>query len=563
MLGGLLFSSGLGLRDPWPADEPRFALIAQEMVESGDWLFPRRAAQLYADKPPLFMWSIALAYTVTGSMRLAFLLPSLLAGLMTLALVYDLGRRLWHRRVGLAAGLTLLTVVQFTLQVKTAQIDASVMLWVTLGLYGLCRHLLLGPHWGFWYLAWFSMGLGIITKGVGFLPMLAIIPWAFARKRKWRKIAEPRDSGIRWFLGPCFLAGAVGLWLVPMLVAVQESMDPNLAAYRDEILWGQTVERYTSFEGHQRGIGYYPLQVIPILWVPVSLLLPWLLPAWWRRLKRGDSRYLVLLAWVAMVVLFFTLSSGKRGVYILPAVPALALACAPLVAARLDRFRGVGRLAFGLLALLASVFFSLGVGLGAGAPWVTNIPLRGIQPASFLLVLGTIGILWALVFKPRRGFIALSGFLASFWVLYGWWGYPLLDPARSSRVLMGEVGQHLSPSADLAIIGWKEQMILHADRPVTHWGYLDTYFRTPVTEEQMHAVALWLQGSTPDRVALVPQSWLEPCFGKVDLPSFGEWHRYHWVLVEAEDLTGACEDDLSSPGLDVYRTALPRSSPRV
>ncbi len=52
----LMIGVGLGLRDPWPADEPRFALVAKQMVESGDWLFPHRGHELYADKPPMLMW---------------------------------------------------------------------------------------------------------------------------------------------------------------------------------------------------------------------------------------------------------------------------------------------------------------------------------------------------------------------------------------------------------------------------------------------------------------------------------------------------------------------------
>src|SRR5690242_21756445 len=30
---------GIGLRDPWPSDEPRFALVAHWMVGHGQWLF--------------------------------------------------------------------------------------------------------------------------------------------------------------------------------------------------------------------------------------------------------------------------------------------------------------------------------------------------------------------------------------------------------------------------------------------------------------------------------------------------------------------------------------------
>lgn len=70
----VVLGAGLGLRDPWPADEPRFALIAKEMVESGQWLFPMRGGELYPDKPPLFMWGIAIGYVLTGSIKVAFLL---------------------------------------------------------------------------------------------------------------------------------------------------------------------------------------------------------------------------------------------------------------------------------------------------------------------------------------------------------------------------------------------------------------------------------------------------------------------------------------------------------
>ena len=90
----LIVGAGIGLRDPWPADEPRFALVAKQMVESGNWLFPHRGSELYSDKPPLFMWTQAAAYTLTGNWRVAFLLPSLLAALGTLWCVVDLGRRL-------------------------------------------------------------------------------------------------------------------------------------------------------------------------------------------------------------------------------------------------------------------------------------------------------------------------------------------------------------------------------------------------------------------------------------------------------------------------------------
>ena len=86
-LACVLIGAGLGLRDPWPADEPRFALIARDMLATGDWLVPRVAADLYSQKPPMYFWLMAASMALTGSLRVGFLLPSLIAGTGTRLLV--------------------------------------------------------------------------------------------------------------------------------------------------------------------------------------------------------------------------------------------------------------------------------------------------------------------------------------------------------------------------------------------------------------------------------------------------------------------------------------------
>src|ERR1700759_3324510 len=84
----VLLGAGIGLRDPWPSDEPRFTLAAKQMVESGDWLFPHRGRELYSDKPPMLFWLEAGFFQILHSWRVAFMLPSLLAALGTLWLTY-------------------------------------------------------------------------------------------------------------------------------------------------------------------------------------------------------------------------------------------------------------------------------------------------------------------------------------------------------------------------------------------------------------------------------------------------------------------------------------------
>jgi len=190
----LVLAAGLGLRDPWPADEPRFALIARDMAINGNWLFPSVGGVLYPDKPPVFFWLTALFYELTGSVRIAFLMPGLVAGLGTLFLTTDLARRLWGRRTAIYCGATLLAMLQFPLQMKSGQIDGLLCLWTTLSLYGFCRHLLLGPDWRWYALGGLAAGVGIITKGVGFLPYLVFIPYAVASVREW-PVRGPEVAG--------------------------------------------------------------------------------------------------------------------------------------------------------------------------------------------------------------------------------------------------------------------------------------------------------------------------------------------------------------------------------
>ena len=320
-IGLLLIGTGLGLRDPWPPDEPRFALVAQDMLRSGDFLFPRVGGDLYADKPPLYFWLIAAATALTGSLRVGFLLPSLLGGLGTVLLVYDLVRRTHGREAGLATGLVLLLTFQFVWQARQAQIDGVLCFMTTLSLYGLLRHLCLGPARGWFLAGWAAAGLGVITKGVGFLPLLAMIPFAVLARRRWRA-PVPRIGALGVAGLACMLL-AIGAWFVPMMIA--SSASPDLLAYRQEILFHQTVTRYADAWHHHAPIYYYFVRIIPLFWLPLIALTPWLVPRWRQALRERDLLTAVLLAWVVIVVLFFTLSAGKRTLYILPALPGKAI----------------------------------------------------------------------------------------------------------------------------------------------------------------------------------------------------------------------------------------------
>ena len=80
---------------------------------------------------------------------------------------------------------------------RSAQIDATLCALTTLSLYGLLRHLLLGPAWWWYFVGGLAAGLGVITKGVGFLPLLVLIPYGVFRARGFEGL--PRfQGGVRW-----------------------------------------------------------------------------------------------------------------------------------------------------------------------------------------------------------------------------------------------------------------------------------------------------------------------------------------------------------------------------
>lgn len=526
----VLVATGLGLRDPWPADEPRFALIARDMVASGEWLVPHVGNDLYADKPPLFFWLQAAFLSATGSLRVAFLLPSLLSALGCVLLVHDLARRLWNRETGLIAGVLLLGTVQFVWQARQAQIDATLCFWTTLSLYGLLRHALLGPRWGWYVVACAAAGFGVITKGVGFLPLLILLPlWGL--HLKWRNTTLV--GGGRWLLGVLAFLAAVGVWLAPMLLAAYA--DPALQAYRDEILFKQTVERYARAWHHHEPFWYFLVNVIPVLWLPLTALLPWLAPRWLRAWRERDTKVIAPLLWCVMVVLFFSASEGKRGVYVLPAVPAAALVAAPYVRDLL-RLRGVQRMLFALASLIA-VLCSAALGYALLRPGVRaeSVADYGIDPVG---PLGAIALLAALACAcggVQRAWQSYLGALAAALLVVSFWINPLMNDSRSGRAFVRQIERAADPARELGIVVFKEQYLLYVSRPIVHFGHARWFEQ----EEEAADAARWF-GARPGRQLVVTEFARQLCFRAAAATDLGVANRFRWYLVHGGTPDAEC-----------------------
>lgn len=558
LVTALVLAAGLGLRDPWPADEPRFALIARDMVESGNWLFPHVGGVIYPDKPPLFFWLVAALYALTDSLRVAFLVPGILAGFGTILLVTDLARRLWDPRTAIWCGATLLAIVQFPLQMKSGQIDGLLCFWTTLGVYGFSRHLLLGPDWRWYAVGGLAAGFGIITKGVGILPYLIFIPYVFAVAQRWPVYRHSwRDW--RWVVAPAATLIAVAFWLVPMLLATSGGSDPELVAYRDNILFHQTVTRYADSWGHIKPIWYLFTNAASWLWMPVSLVLPWLVLAWWRDLKSKNAAVLLLLSWILLVLVFFSISDGKRSLYIFPAAPALALA-AGFHARSLLKRTSVQRvvvtfLAIISLALVAVSMYAL-MNPHLVETWTTD-RITTLKSGASLLAVGLLMVATVLICRRRRVLAGYPTAMAIFWIGTSMLVAPSLDATRSGRGLIQQLDSQVGREVEMGFVGWPEQFLLQWDKPVTHFG-----FRRDDQESETADSIRWLTAS-PNRRILLPERWLAPCFSGADVIAVGRAHRRNWIVASRSSVLPGCSPARDDEPQLVVEYIPPGHKPRV
>jgi 4-amino-4-deoxy-L-arabinose transferase-like glycosyltransferase len=314
LAGALLFLPGIGRRDLWNPDEPRYAEVAREMRAAGEWLLPRLNGEVYAQKPPLHFWAIAAAAALRGRLdETAVRLPAVVAAIGAMVLVWKLGERLFGARPAWLAVAAFATCAKVLWQGRIGQIDMLLVFLVTLAVW-------------FWVRAWseerprlallffLCAGLATLAKGpVGLLPPLLSIVAFLAATRQW---AALRALGVG--RGLLLWAAVVLAWLGPAAARGGEE-------YLRQIVLRQNVTRYADPWHHFQPVYYY-LTVLPADFFPWSLLLPAALVEGWRGLEaRARRGFQFAASWVVVTLVFFSLSPAKRTVYILTLYPALAL----------------------------------------------------------------------------------------------------------------------------------------------------------------------------------------------------------------------------------------------
>jgi 4-amino-4-deoxy-L-arabinose transferase-like glycosyltransferase len=325
-------------------DEPRYAWIAREMVETGDWVTPRLYGKPWFEKPVLYYWGAALCFKLFGVSEAAARLPSAISAfLATLALAW-LALRLYGAETARWLLLLLPTTVGMIGFSHAAATDMPFSGMLTIAM--VCAAVILGltrnektpilprTPWLALILFGFFLGLAVLAKGPAAIILSggAIFIWALFTKR-WR-------DAFRLF-HPAALASFCLTALPWYILCARRNPD----FFRIFII-EHNFKRYLTPEFQHIQPFWYYVPVLLVAFLPWTGVLLWTAIAGGTQIvhrKEISSPSFFLLCWFLFVVFFFTFSRSKLPGYILPAFPSICLiaarACVTLTSAHRKSFR--------------------------------------------------------------------------------------------------------------------------------------------------------------------------------------------------------------------------------
>lgn len=309
----IFFLSGIFSLPLMPPDEPKYAFAASKMIDTGDFITPYFNCEPRFDKPPLIYWFIVVSYKIFGVSDWAARIPSLLA---TLGVIYLLYRETQRRFDTQAAVLTILVFANMPHVWVMGRAVAPEMLLVFFEVASIFSfyHGLDEEKKGHISLGYVFAACAFLTKGpIGVILPLSIIFLYFLYKKgilyTTKKLLNP--VGIILFL-------IIGLpWYIAMF---------KIYGYRyfEEFFLYHNVYRFTG-QARQHPFSFY--YYIPILLGSLYLWLPFSREIWMhvRKVFQEKSDEIFFVFWALFVLIFFTVSVNKLHNYILIAYPPLAI----------------------------------------------------------------------------------------------------------------------------------------------------------------------------------------------------------------------------------------------
>lgn len=201
-----LFFYKLGQSSLVSWDEAWYAEIARNILKSGDLLNLTWSGEPYFDHPPAGFWLIAGAFKIFGVSELSARFPSALAGLISLFILYFLGKELFGRVVGFASALALPSAYWFLYRSRSGNLDILLTMFFLITFYMAIKSM---QNKKFLYPFSLSLGFLFLTKSLApltIIPALIVIFW----KSKTLKLKDVLLPALLFllFLGNWFITQA-------------------------------------------------------------------------------------------------------------------------------------------------------------------------------------------------------------------------------------------------------------------------------------------------------------------------------------------------------------------
>lgn len=316
----------LGLTDYHTKGEPREAIVAYSMLETGNWILPENNGGDIAYKPPFFHWMITAFSAISGSVtEYTSRLPSALALIVMTLVTFLFYRKRSGKEVAFFSALILLSNFEVHRAAFACRVDMVLTVFIVLALYGLYQWYEKGLK-GFPWLATLFMGCATLTKGPVGILLPCLVTGVFLLMRGinfWKAFSRMCVVAVVSCIFPL-------IWYV---AAYQQGGDNFISLVLEENL-GRFMGKM-SYESHENGIHYYFIMLAAGL-LPYTLLLLFdlfsiklskpvvRLKAWWNQLCQMDPVRLFSLLSIVVIFVFYCIPKSKRSVYLLPIFPFIA-----------------------------------------------------------------------------------------------------------------------------------------------------------------------------------------------------------------------------------------------
>jgi 4-amino-4-deoxy-L-arabinose transferase-like glycosyltransferase len=376
---------------PIVGEESRWGTAAREMLESGVWIVPRQQGHVFAERPPLTIWVIAIVGALRGSVDpIAVRLPSVVAIVLTSLLIYVYARASLSRFAAWSAALSYATMAQVLQIGRMGESEAVFTLLVAASL--LLWHLAYIKRWP--TLAAWSLGFGFaaaaaLVKGpqapIYFVAITAVY---LLLKRDWRYLFSWQAV-----VGAAAFVAIIAAWQIPFYQAAGWQATSST--------WMGLTQDRVRLAGLAQHVITFPLETFACL-LPWSPILIALASRKTRALVREHAEVVTfLLTSLAVAYPTVWIAAGGRGRYFMPLYPCAAV----LIGIVLDRCTLSARSEYSrrawhqFLLLCGTLIIASGLAIGCIAALRGQSSQLLSQPRSFgigysLLALLAGGLLW-------------------------------------------------------------------------------------------------------------------------------------------------------------------------